>query len=237
MPSFFRRLFSFNSADIGIGIFIFILLLGGVLLITLSGNKKGKRASEVSPTEKSFSKADSTQVLKDSVRTVRDERRLIDSLSRETSEEYVGPPAYSEYKPKRRLPQGATIDLNLSDSTTLMLVPGIGSSFARRIIGLRTRLGGFYTVLQLQEVYGMTPDRYRDIKPYFVIGNPPQKIDLATMPYDSIPRHPYLSFDQRNAIERILFRDGKLRGWQQIGMLECFTKQDSVRLSHYFTFE
>lgn len=226
----FFRIFRFNSSDIGLALLLFALIVGAVALFSFNNNSNNA-PQNTPPTANYVSSAS------DSIRTIDLERKVIDKTNRETSADYVGPPQKENYTPKRRIPEGATVDLNKADSATLTLVPGIGPTYARRIVALRNRLGGYYTILQLQEVYGMTPTRYSEIKKYFSLAEKPQRLRIATLAYDSIPQHPYLSREQHNAIERILFRDGKLRGWKQLLSLECFSHDDSIRLSHYFIME
>lgn len=47
------------------------------------------------------------------------------------------------------------INLNTADTTLLKSVRGIGSFYANRIIKYRTRLGGFVSVAQLDDVYNL----------------------------------------------------------------------------------
>ena len=54
------------------------------------------------------------------------------------------------YVPK--YPEGTVIDLNQADTASLKRIPGIGSGLARMIVAYRNRLGGFYSVSQLQEI-------------------------------------------------------------------------------------
>src|SRR5205085_1585382 len=49
------------------------------------------------------------------------------------------------------------IDINAADTTEFISLPGIGSKLATRIVRFRERLGGFSTVDQLGETYGI-PD-------------------------------------------------------------------------------
>ena len=51
-----------------------------------------------------------------------------------------------------KYPEGTVIDLNAADTAELKRIPGIGSGLARMIVAYRNRLGGFYSVSQLQEV-------------------------------------------------------------------------------------
>ena len=84
----------------------------------------------------------------------------------ELSADYVGAPDQPKYTSQPKLQAGQRIDLNSADTLALQQVPGIGPSFARRIARYRDQLGGYYTVLQLQEIFGMEPDRYQRIKPF-----------------------------------------------------------------------
>lgn len=150
---------------------------------------------------------------------------------------YVGPPqSEGNYTPTRKIPEGITLPLNQVDSATLTQIPGIGPAFARRIINYREQLGGFYTLLQLQEVYGMTTERFLKIRNYLTLGESPRRIALGSIAYDSIPKHPYLNYKQRQAIARILYRDGTLKGWAQLALLPEFSQEDSIRLTPYFSF-
>ena len=119
------------------------------------------------------------------------------------TDRYPGPPPDTK-RPEAYLPKlkpGATIDLNTADTTLLKRVPGIGSSFARRIVKYRDLLGGYYVVEQLQEVYGMDRERYDAIYPYFTVGT---AVRPLTLTIDSISYHPYLSWRHKRALRRLL---------------------------------
>jgi competence ComEA-like helix-hairpin-helix protein len=47
------------------------------------------------------------------------------------------------------------IDINTADSAAWVALNGIGPGFAKRIMTYREKLGGFYQVDQLKEVYGL----------------------------------------------------------------------------------
>lgn len=228
----FREFFRLHTGDRP-GLFVLsLLLVSGVALYIFS--KPSNAFSRQNP-DPLLATIDTLR--QDTLRATEQKDAPEGKASIERNADYVGPPQGGEYTPKRRIPSGAVIDLNEADSALLTRVPGIGPAFARRIVSYRNRLGGYYTVLQLQEVWGMTAERYQEIKPFFVIDRKPTRINLARTAYDSIPLHPYLNRAQRNEIERILFRDGTLHGWAQLSMLDAFTRDDSVRLSHYFLFE
>ena len=93
------------------------------------------------------------------------------------------------------------IELNSADSTQLENVSGIGSVLASRIIRFRNRLGGFYSTTQLKEVYGIDSVKYEYIKRNFIVDRELiEKVDLNTVTFELLRRHPYLSYKQMNAI-------------------------------------
>lgn len=53
-----------------------------------------------------------------------------------------------------KLHKGEHININTADTAQLMKVPGIGSYYARQIVGKRARLGGFASPKQLLEIDG-----------------------------------------------------------------------------------
>lgn len=150
------------------------------------------------------------------------------------TDRYPGPPPETKraeaYLPK--LKPGATIDLNSADTTLLKRVPGIGSSFARRIVKYRDLLGGYYVVEQLQEVYGMDRERYDAIHPYFTVGT---AVRSLTLTIDSISYHPYLSWRHKRTLRRLLEEEQPL-DWSHLMATGDFTHDDSLRLAPYMPF-
>ena len=132
---------------------------------------------------------------------------------------------------------GTIIELNEADTLTLKKIPGIGSTFARRIVRYRELLGGYYTVEQLTEVYGIDEERYAALYPWFRVDTTrlrPQSINQLS--YKELLRHPYLNNAQVRQIDR-LRRKAPLQSWSELMLLEEFTDLDIQRLRVYFTFQ
>ncbi len=90
------------------------------------------------------------------------------------------------------------LELNSADSSNLETLKGIGKKLSKRIIKFRTRLGGFYTVEQLKEVYGISDSLYRFIlsaNKITVDTNLIQKINLNTADFKTMIKHPYFNKD------------------------------------------
>jgi DNA uptake protein ComE-like DNA-binding protein len=93
-------------------------------------------------------------------------------------------------------------DINSADSLSLMDVYGIGPALARRIVLFRSRLGGFVSMNQLTEVYGLDSAVVLRMRRQFEVrpGFEPIKIDLKRITFEELAGHPYISRRQAQAI-------------------------------------
>lgn len=137
-----------------------------------------------------------------------------------------------------KFPEGTIVELNTADTTILKKVPGIGSAFSNRIIKYRNLLGGFYTVSQLAEVFGIDEERYKALEKWFCV-NPQhiRKKAINHLPVDSLVRHPYINYQQAKVIKQLCRQKGNISGWENLGLLEEFTETDRDRLEPYISFE
>ena len=101
-----------------------------------------------------------------------------------------------------------TIDINSADSISLLVLKGIGPVFASRIIKYRNFLGGYVSVNQLLEVYGMDSLRFKEIENYIYIN--PEKVKKISLNFSSLKElesHPYLTKEDAKSL--IQFRSAR----------------------------
>ena len=134
--------------------------------------------------------------------------------------------------------EGTIVELNTADTTILKKVPGIGSAFASRIVNYRKILGGYHSVAQLSEVYGIDDERFVALQPWFS-ADPSYvvKIEINKIPQDSLQRHPYINYGQARVIVQQRRQKGKLTGWENLQLLNEFTENDINKLKPYISFE
>lgn len=133
---------------------------------------------------------------------------------------------------------GTVIELNSADTTMLKKVPGIGTSFANRIVKYRNLLGGFYSVTQLSEVYGIDEDKYNNLAPWFTVDASLIKLlSVNSLPQDVLRKHPYINYQQAKAIHKLIRQKKSITGWENLQLLDEFTEQDKRRLQSYLSFE
>lgn len=134
--------------------------------------------------------------------------------------------------------QDLIVDLNSADTTLLMQVKGIGRGYAKGIVRFRKSTGGFVSVEQLNEIYGMRPENFEKIRPFCTVNpNLVQKIDINTATVERLNSHPYLSFYQAKAIYELRRNRGKLLSMNDLKNLSEFTSQSLEKIEPYFSFK
>lgn len=138
----------------------------------------------------------------------------------------------------KNLKTNVIVDLNSADTTLLMQIKGIGRGYAKGIIRFRNETGGFVSVDQLNEIYGMRPENFERIRPYCRVNlNLIQKIKVNTASVERLRRHPYLSFYQAKAIYELRRNRGKLNDIDDLKELSEFTSESLARIQPYLSFE
>lgn len=130
------------------------------------------------------------------------------------------------------------IDIATADTTQLKTIKGIGSSYAKRIVGYRKLLGGYSELAQLKEVYGFSDSLFQILKPNFTISD---SVSLATIPinlasFKELNRHPYISFEQTKEILNTKSKSGKFRKMEDLFRLKTFDSAQVLKLAPYLNF-
>ena len=129
------------------------------------------------------------------------------------------------------------IDLNEADSLALTTVRGIGPSFASRIIKYRNRLGGFVSINQLKEVYGIDSIKYVQISPQLKIASSIIKqININTSTFDDLKNFPYLTYKQMNAIIAYRKQHGNYKSEKDLSKILILSPETIEKIKPYISF-
>ncbi len=141
---------------------------------------------------------------------------------------------YTHIYPRQpKYPPGTVVDLNTADTTSLKMIPGIGSATARKIIAYRTRLGGYYTTAQLEEIRQL-PDSL--LKWFQIIETPQRVLLINRFNAEQLAAHPYLNFYQAKVIVEYRRKHGNLHSLKELSLYEEFSPSDLERLTPYVQF-
>ncbi len=103
----------------------------------------------------------------------------------------------SEYRPREKV----AVELNSADSLALIGVNGIGLTLSTRIIKYRNRLGGFVSVEQVMEVYGIDSALFQIMKPSLAVDETKaKKLPINIIAQEELERHPYFRRNIAKAI-------------------------------------
>lgn len=137
--------------------------------------------------------------------------------------------------PKKEKSGTFVLELNSTDSINLIRIPGIGPVLASRIIRYRNLLGGYYTVSQIKEVYGLKGEIYPVVSSYLTVEPSSVKtfnINFSTL--NEIGHHPYIGYKTARKLLRLRDKMGKFLASED---LSSIVNSDSLkRLVPYLKF-
>ncbi len=132
----------------------------------------------------------------------------------------------------------ASVDLNTTDSATLVLLRGIGPTLAHRIIEKRNALGGYLRHDQLLEVYRFPDSTYKMLQEKLIISpEKVKKIKINSATVEQMSRHPYIG--EKLAKNILLLREG-LKGFSEIEQLRqvpLMNEENYRKIAPYFELE
>ncbi|MFC0771662.1 helix-hairpin-helix domain-containing protein [Terrimonas alba] len=128
------------------------------------------------------------------------------------------------------------IEINIADTSAFISLPGIGSKLAARIVNFREKLGGFYSIEQIREIYGLPDSTYQKIKPYLKLDNSGiKKISLNTASPDELKSHPYIRYNIANAIIAYRNEHGSFSTIADLKKIMLITDDVYTKISPYLS--
>jgi len=128
------------------------------------------------------------------------------------------------------------IDVNTADTTAFISLPGIGNKLAARIVTFRDKLGGFYSIEQIGETYGLPDSTFQNIKQYLKLDNSSvKKININTATIDEMKVHPYIKYSLANPIVAYRNEHGAFSKIEDIKNVMAVTDDIYKKIAPYLT--
>lgn len=138
--------------------------------------------------------------------------------------------------PKTFTGRYSVVDINTADTTALIALPGIGNKLATRIISFRDKLGGFYSINQVSETFGLPDSTFQKIKQYLKLENTPvRKININTATLDELKAHPYIRYVLANPIIAYRNEHGPFTKLEDLQKVMVVTEAAFLKLSPYIS--
>jgi competence protein ComEA len=128
------------------------------------------------------------------------------------------------------------IEINSADSNSFGRVNGIKRYVAARIIKYRRALGGFYSVSQLKEVYGLKPELIDSNMQHFTVDVSRLKtININSADINTLKHHPYIGNSLANVIVQYRLQHGSFNSKADLKKIAIITDEEYEKLLPYIT--
>ncbi len=125
------------------------------------------------------------------------------------------------------------IDINTADTLAWKNLPGIGSVLSARINKFRDKLGGFFSIEQVAEIYGLTDSSFQIIKPYLTCVSPVKKININEAGLEVLKDHPYIRLPLARFIVDYRSQHGKFERIEDLQKLIMVTPEIFEKMAPY----
>ncbi len=183
--------------------------------------------------------------LRDSIFTHISKTYITKSLPLKSVESFTDHRLY-EWLKSNSIPKGherktnkeiVVVEINSADTMDFKKLVGIGSVYAQRIVKFRNLLGGFYSIKQIKEVYGLPDNVFHQIEKKLRVNvELIKKIDPEKSTISDIARHPYFTYEQ--SIELVnLYRKNANPVRDNILDLESIDEVEFERMKNYLIYK
>lgn len=126
------------------------------------------------------------------------------------------------------------IEINTADSIELMKLPGIGDKLSKRIVKYRDLLGGYYSLEQLKEVYGLTEQVILQIQGNVWIDlSRIRKVNLNFADWYELAKHPYIRNNLAKKIVKFRTKHGSIHEPEVLRDSMILNTEEYTRLKPY----
>lgn len=129
------------------------------------------------------------------------------------------------------------LDLNRCDTGDIVVVPLFGSKRAARLVEYRERLGGFYSLAQVREVYVLQDMDISHMEKYFYVNSGDvRKININTATYKEMVSHPYFDAYLTKTILHYREQHGAIHSLEELQQVTHAYPELMEKLRHYVVF-
>lgn len=128
------------------------------------------------------------------------------------------------------------ININEADTAALIALPGIGAKLSARILSFREKLGGFYSVEQVGETYGLPDSTFQKIKNRLQVDEGQiRKINVNTATKEELKAHPYIRWQLANAIVEYRNQHGAFKSLEELKNIVLIDEGTFQKIMHYLS--
>lgn len=130
-------------------------------------------------------------------------------------------------------------DLNEATKEDLIKIYGIGDGISERILKFKESLGGFVSMEQMNDVWGLSPEVIAELNKYFKISNLPSttKIDINNASTKELSKFPYFKFSLSREIVTYRSMNGEIKSIEDLIKIKGFPVEKVKIIALYLDFK
>ncbi len=136
---------------------------------------------------------------------------------------------------KMRTVKDLKVNIQKADSVEFMELHGIGPVLASRIVRYREKLGGFYSIYQLKEVWGVNDSVFTNIhlNIYLTDSLPYRFIHINSDSFNILASHPYIKSKIAGLICNYRKQHKSFNSIEELKQLPLITEENFLKLAPY----
>jgi DNA uptake protein ComE-like DNA-binding protein len=105
------------------------------------------------------------------------------------------------------------IDINRASQEELIKIYGIGEAISLRILKFKESLGGFVSMEQMKDVWGLSPEVIENLNSHFKVLTPPsvKKVDINNASIKELSQFPYFNYQLAKQIVTFRSMNGDIK--------------------------
>ena len=143
------------------------------------------------------------------------------------------------FEKQEKKPQYAIVrlELNLCDTSEIVVVPQFGSKRAQKLVEYREKLGGFYAFEQVKEVFILQNMEVPFLEKYFTLDvSLIRKININSASYKELVAHPYIDSYLAKIIVNHREKKGKFASLEELQKATNAYQELIEKLKYYIEF-
>ncbi|GIZ08834.1 helix-hairpin-helix domain-containing protein [Flavobacterium sp. UMI-01] len=132
----------------------------------------------------------------------------------------------------------AILDVNTATQEDLMAINGIGQGYSERILKFRESLGGFVSMQQMEDVWGLPPDVVGKLQKSFKVGSTAQimKLDINNASVKELAQFPYFRYALAKEIVMCRSMNGDFKSATDLTKIKGLSIEKANIIALYLTF-
>ena len=147
---------------------------------------------------------------------------------------------YKNYPDKAFAKKGKIIiiDINLATKEELIKIYGIGEAISNRILKFKESLGGFVSMEQMKNVWGLSPEVIENLNSHFKVLAQPniKKIDINNASIKELSQFPYFNYQIAKQIVTYRSMNGDFKNYEDLTKIKGMSNDSAKIIVIYLDF-